>query len=87
MVTIHTNTYVKAEIQTADMRKVIMNHRFQNLLLQSGIVRNSRTMTGRERTQIIRLRSFSGIAKTLLCSKTQTKGQVSCNVPSKLSTA
>ena len=65
MVTIHTSTYVTAEIQTADMRNVIMNHFFQNLLRQSGMVRNSRRMIGRDRTQMIRFRSFSGMANTL----------------------
>lgn len=67
-VTIHTSTYVKPEIHTADMRKVIMNHFFQKPLLQSGVVRNSRVMMGRDKTQRIRFRSLSGMANTLLCS-------------------
>lgn len=67
-VTIHTSMYVNPEIQTADMRKVIMNHFFQNLLLQSGMVRKSRVMMGKERTQKIRFMSLSGTANTLLCS-------------------
>lgn len=66
--TIHTSTYVKPEIHTADMRKVIMNHFFQKPLLQSGVVRNSRVMMGRDKTQRIRLKSLSGMANTLLCS-------------------
>lgn len=60
--------YVKPEIHTADMRKVIMNHFFQKPLLQSGVVRNSRVMMGRDKTQRIRFRSLSGMANTLLCS-------------------
>lgn len=67
-VTIHTSTYVKPEIHTADMRKVIMNHFFQKPLLQSGMVRNSRVMMGRDKTQRIRFMSLSGMANTLLCS-------------------
>ncbi len=74
-VTIHTSTYVKPEIQTADMRKVIMNHFFQNLLLQSGMVRKSRVMMGRDRTQKIRFRSLSGTANTLLCSAGMQAGK------------
>lgn len=68
MVTIHTSKYVKPEIQTADMMKVTMYHCFQNLLLQSGMVRNSRVMMGRDNTQRIRFRSLSGTANTLFCS-------------------
>lgn len=65
--------YVKPEIQTADMKKVIMNQCFQNLLLQSGMVRKSRVMMGRDKTQRIRFRSLSGTANTLLYSAgTQT---------------
>lgn len=67
-VTIHTSMYVKPEIHTADMKKVIMYHFFQNPLLQSGMVRKSRVMMGRDKTQKIRFRSFSGTANTLLCS-------------------
>ena len=73
MVTIHTRMYVKAEIQTADMRKVIMNHFFQNLLRQSGMVRKSRTISGRERTQKMRFTSLSGTANTLLLGSGDTK--------------
>lgn len=68
IVTIQTRMYVKPEIQTADMRKVIINHPFQNLLLQSGMVRKSRVMRGKDKTQKIRFRSLSGTANTLLCS-------------------
>jgi len=50
------------------MRKVIMNHCFQNLLLQSGMVMNSRVMAGSERTQRILFRSLSGTENTLFCS-------------------
>lgn len=50
------------------MRKVITNHCFQNLLLQSGMVRKSRVMMGRDSTHRIRFMSLSGTAKTLLCS-------------------
>lgn len=53
-VTIHTRTYVNPEIQTADIRKVIMYHFFQKRLLQSGMVRYKRTRAGRDRTQRIR---------------------------------
>lgn len=67
-VTIHTSTYVKPEIHTADMRKVIMNHFLQKPLRQSGMVRNRRVMMGRHKTHSIRLRSLSGMANTLLCS-------------------
>lgn len=67
-VTIHTSMYVKPEIHTADIRKVITNHFFQNPLLQSGVVRKSRVMMGRDKTQRIRFRSLSGTANTLLCS-------------------
>lgn len=67
-VTIHTRMYVKPEIHTADMRNVIMNHFFQKPLLQSGMVRKSRVMMGRDKTQRIRFRSLSGTANTLLCS-------------------
>lgn len=67
-VTIHTSMYVKPEIHTADMKKVIMYHFFQNPLLQSGTVSKSRVMMGRDKTQRIRFRSLSGTANTLLCS-------------------
>lgn len=67
-VTIHTRMYVKPEIHTADMKNVIMNHFFQKPLLQSGMVRKSRVMMGRDRTQKIRFRSPSGTENTLLCS-------------------
>lgn len=59
---------MKAEIHTADMKKVTMNHVFQKLLLQSGMVRKSRVMMGRDKTQRIRFRSLSGTANTLFCS-------------------
>lgn len=67
-VTIHTSTYVKPDIHTADMRNVIMNHFLQKPLRQSGMVRNSRVMMGRDKTHSILLRSLSGMANTLLCS-------------------
>lgn len=67
-VTIHTSMYVKPEIHTADMKKVTMNQFFQKLLLQSGVVRKSRAMMGRDKTQRIRFRSLSGTANTLFCS-------------------
>ena len=67
-VTIHTSTYVKPEIMTADIKKVIMNQPFQNLLLQSGMVKKSRMMMGRDKTQRIRFRSLSGTENTLFCS-------------------
>ena len=78
--TIHTSRYVKPEIQTADMKKVIMNHFFQNLLLQSGMVRKSRTMMGRDKTQRILFKSLSGTANTLLRSGVQADKQVMSRV-------
>lgn len=64
---------MKAEIHTADMRKVTMNHVFQKLLLQLGMVRKSRVMMGRDKTQRIRFRSLSGTANTLFCSAGDTR--------------
>lgn len=73
--------YVKPEIHTADMRNVIMNHFFQKPLLQSGVVRKSRMMMGRDKTQRIRFRSLSGTANTLLCSAgTQVDKHVLCDI-------
>lgn len=65
MVTIHTRMYVKAEIQTADMKKASMNHFFQKGFLQSGIVRYSTVMMGRASTHKILFRSASGTVNTL----------------------
>lgn len=68
--------YVKAEIHTADMKKVTMNQFFQKLLLQSGVVRKSRVMMGRDKTQRIRFRSLSGTANTLFCSADDTRAPI-----------
>lgn len=75
-VTIHTSMYVKAEVHTADMKKVTMNQFFQKLLLQSGVVRKSRVMMGRDRTQRIRFMSLSGTANTLFCSAGDTRAKL-----------
>lgn len=75
-VTIHTSMYVKPEIHTADMKKVTMNQFFQKLLLQSGVVRKSRVMMGKDKTQRIRFRSLSGTANTLFCSAGETRAKI-----------
>lgn len=67
---------MKPEIHTADMKKVTVNHFFQKLLLQSGVVRKSRVMMGRDKTQRIRFRSLSGMANTLLCSAGDARGPI-----------
>lgn len=51
-----------------------MNQFFQKLLLQSGVVRKSRVMMGRDKTQRIRFRSLSGMANTLFCSAGEARG-------------
>lgn len=65
MVTIQTRIYVNADIHNADMRKVITKYFFQNFLLQSGVVRKSNVIIGRDSTQNILFKSASGILKTL----------------------
>lgn len=47
------------------MKKVITKYFFQNFLLQSGVVRKSNVITGRDSTQKILFKSASGMLKTL----------------------
>lgn len=65
IVTIQTRIYVNADIHSADMKNVIIKQFFQNFLLQSGVVRKSNVIIGRDSTQKILFKSASGMLKTL----------------------
>ena len=63
--TIQTRIYVNADIHSADIKNVITKYFLQNFLLQSGVVRKSSIIMGRDSTQKILFKSASGMLKTL----------------------